>query len=537
MSLMFRRNFPLALLLAALLAVLVFVLGDERIIAYTTSPSAANSATLGSDYSSDVMLFDDSRVHEIQVLMSEADYDLMLSTYQSTGLKEYFQVDVVIDDERINNVGIRLKGNASLRTALGGQAGGIAGRGDFIVGFADGQAGLPEGMGDFQPPEGFGGFQGGPPMGDGEVPQGGFQPPRGGGFPQDGMGELPQDEMGGFPQSGMGRGQAISEELIKIPFMVKFDEFVDGQTYQGYTAIAIRNYGTSYDEALLQEPISNLAARLSGLPATETVYTGFRFNGGAEKLYVVSELVNQEYVAKHFKNEDGVLFKAEIGATLSYEGEQPSRYADSFTQQTRVNDADLLPLIRFMRFLDEADDATFDAELANYLDVDAFATYLAVNAILVNNDSMIGMNNNYYLYYDEQTSLMTVMLWDTNESLGKLGGNSTADLSLTSAGRSIGGRGGGGLGGGQNALLSRFTANQRFMALYQHKLQQVYEAAFASGTLLEKIDEYASLINAADAERNLVDEDAYTTAAQQVRTFIQQRLDYLESSEWIEPVQ
>lgn len=83
---------------------------------------------------------------------------------------------------------------------------------------------------------------------------------------------------------------------------------------------------------------------------------------------------------------------------ISYADEDPSSYADSFTQQTHVNDADLLPLIEFMRFLNEADDVEFEKQLPDYLDVDAFASYLVINAMLVNTDSMLGMNNNYYLY-------------------------------------------------------------------------------------------------------------------------------------------
>ena len=117
-----------------------------------------------------------------------------------------------------------------------------------------------------------------------------------------------------------------------------------------------------------------------------------------ETLYVISELVNDEYLTEYFENDNGVLYKAELGSTLSYEGEDPSSYAESFTQQTRVSDADLAPLIEFIRFINQADDETFANELPNYLDVDAFATYLAFNVLLVNTDSLIGMNNNYYSY-------------------------------------------------------------------------------------------------------------------------------------------
>ena len=134
--------------------------------------------------------------------------------------------------------------------------------------------------------------------------------------------------------------EQIPEDQVKIPFMIKFNEYVNGQTYEGNTTLSIRNYGTSYDAAMLQEPVTNMAAQLVDMPATDTAYAGFKFNDGEEKLYVISELVNENYLAKYFENANGILYKAELGSTLSYVDEDPSSYANSFTQQTRVNDAD-----------------------------------------------------------------------------------------------------------------------------------------------------------------------------------------------------
>ncbi len=506
MSINFRRNYPIIILVIALLSVLTFAIGDMRVIAYTSSNGTATTTgeKNGFDYANDVTLFDDTLVHEIQVLMDDEQYDEMVGTYQETGLKEYFKVDVIIDGVRINDVGIRLKGNASLRTALGG-------------GMGFGGNNRPDNA---QPPEGFVPGER-PQMPEGAVPAE---------MPQ--MGENFQIPEAGQGAGGGGMRQQASADQVKIPFMIKFDEYMDGQTYQGHTTISIRNYGTSYDEALLQEPITNLAAQLTGIPATDTAYTGFRFNDEEEKFYVVSELVNEEYLEKYFENTDGILYKAEVGSTLRYVDEDPSSYADSFTQQTRVNDADLLPLINFMRFLDQSDDETFEKELPNYLDVDSFASYLAVNAVVVNTDSMLGMNNNYYLYYDEETERFTILMWDANESFGKLGGSTTYDISLTNT-QQNGGPGGRGMGDGQNALLSRFMENATFKALYEEKVREVYEAAFASNSMTEKIEEYSELIHSVNDERSLVDLDAYDQAVEKMLTFISQRAAYLKTTEVI----
>jgi len=530
MNLTFRRNYPILLLVITALGLLVFVLGEQRVIAYTTQIASTENedVSFGYNYANRSDLFDDSMVHTIQVIMDEDEYNNMLTTFQETGLKEYFKVDIVIDGVRINEVGIRLKGNASLRSAFGGGGGGGMVQPNFGQGGNLGElpqrpeegdvpefgekTQLPENFDQTgEIPEGLENHQFPPVMGEqGDLPEG-FNFPEGDGFQRNNLSMLDSGE-------------------VKIPFMIKFDEYISAQTYQGHTAIALRTYGTSYDEAILQEPLTNQVANLVGLPATKTAYTGFIINGEDEKLYVVSELVNEVFLDENFDNSDGILYKAELGSTLNYKGEDPSSYADSFNQQTRKNEADLLPLISFMRFLEQADDQTFENELRNWLDVDSFALYLAVNAIVVNTDSMIGMNNNFYLYYDDLSEKFTVIMWDTNESFGKLGGLATYDISLSDVPSGFqGGRGGrgGAMGGEQNVLISRFLDNETFRTLYEEQLAFVYNQVFESNFLQETISQYSSLIDSINEERNFVDIYAYDQDVDNLLEFISQRRDFL----------
>jgi spore coat protein CotH len=306
--------------------------------------------------------------------------------------------------------------------------------------------------------------------------------------------------------------------------MIKFDEFVEDQSYQGYSTLAIRTYGITADAAMLQEPVTNTTAREIGLPATQTAYAGVQLNDEAEQLYTISEVINKTYLTQYFSNAKGVLYKAEQGADLTYLGEDPTSYASIFTQQTRVKDADMAPLIAFIRFLNESDDATFETDLPAQFDVDAFATYLALNNLLVNTDSITGMNNNYYLYYDDTAKKFTLLMWDANESLGKLGGGgqaATFDISNTSQ------QNGGMRQGKSNVLVTRFLANATFKALYEEKLQEIYQKVFVSGEISQTIEHYAALIRQVNPQRNLVVQENYDAAVTKVQTFITQRSAYL----------
>ena len=266
-----------------------------------------------------------------------------------------------------------------------------------------------------------------------------------------------------------------STASVKIPLLLKFDKYVSGQTYQGLRSVAIRTYGTSYDEAML---VSRHQCHCpAGGPARGAHLLRQFFSSGPGTA-IVCRLggARQRLSAEKCRAPGWCAIQGEVGSTMEYVDDNPSSYAGDFTQETRVNDADMNPLIAFLRFIAQADDAQFASQLADWLDVDTFALYLAVNNLLVNRDSIAGMNNNYYLYFDVTDQRFIIYLWDTNESLGKLVGGSSAEYDLYYARDETGmGRGGfgGGMFGGENRLVTRFLANDAFKALYESKLTEV----------------------------------------------------------------
>lgn len=138
---------------------------------------------------------------------------------------------------------------------------------------------------------------------------------------------------------------------------------------------------------------------------------------------------------------------------------------------------------------------------------------------------MAGMDNNFYFYYDDISGRMTVLMWDGNESLGKLGGGANYDLYFQ-GGSGLGGR----MGRDSNQLITRFLANPTFKALYEAKLEQVYQQAFLSGAIERQIQAYTSIIRQANQERTLVDQNSYELAVAEVLDFITQRSAYLSST-------
>ena len=75
---------------------------------------------------------------------------------------------------------------------------------------------------------------------------------------------------------------------------------------------------------------------------------------------------------------------------------------------------DLQPIISFLKWMDGASDDEFAAHLADHVDVESFARYVATQNLLVHSDDMAGPGRNYYLWYDLGTKKLTVVSRDLN---------------------------------------------------------------------------------------------------------------------------
>ena len=103
----------------------------------TVDEAAAGDSTALPTAAADLTVMDSSVVHDIAVSFDEDAYDAMIDTYAATGDKEWIEATATIGGVTYEQVGLRLKGNSSLR-GLGGDR---AGEASTIS--ADDPAGLP----------------------------------------------------------------------------------------------------------------------------------------------------------------------------------------------------------------------------------------------------------------------------------------------------------------------------------------------------------------------------------------------------------
>ena len=400
-SLTIRRNRYLIPLCILVLLVLIYF-GDKRVI----SVNIWDKWEVTTDYydiENTIDLFDTTQVHEIYINMTEEEYKDMIDTYSNTSEKDWYKTDITIDWVTVYDVGVRLKGNSSLRWMWWWNNQWWPWR---SVSWMDrwkwkhrDANGWDNRMMWFHANR----------FGSWDRPW----------FPWwFGSWEMPRPEIfewGSFWPGAMSWGSINYD--TQLPLLVKFNKYED-QTYQGHEMISLRVGGMGSDETLLAEPYSYELYQEYWSPAPDTSYWAVKIDGLDEKLFIISELPEDSYyISKWFGDDNGVLYKAGNFVDFEYQWDDPTEYADMFTQKTRVNDYDMSLLIKLLKFVSTASDEEFSEWIGNYIDVESVLTVLAIDDFVGNQDSFWWMWSNYYLYYHLWEQKFYLLTWDQNLAL------------------------------------------------------------------------------------------------------------------------
>jgi len=513
-----RQHWLIVAVFCAFVLVATTVFGSTRVRPYITGNASVIASDITENIAGTVDFFDTGEEHSVNIDFSQSDYDRMIAAYQSDGEKEWITADVTVDGTLITDVGVRLKGNSTL-TGLRATTGGPGGD-------------RPEGMQMPELPEGM------------EFP--------------DGM-ELPE---GFAPPGGGGPGGMVSlsaDDPTSLPLLVRFDKYVEGRAYQGMTELSVRPGSPVLNEATAL----SLTAE-SGQATQRYSYATYSVNGGATQTRLLLEHPDDGYANSLF-DDPGVLYKADANSSFTYQGDDQTTYADQFTQVNGQGSQDLQPIISFLKWMDGASDDEFAAHLADHVDVESFARYVATQNLLVNSDDMAGPGRNYYLWYDLGSKKLTVVSWDLNLALssnsaagphdsigmGGMGGaggppgaaTATGDATgrpqqrqgLTQGGTAQRGaapqggaapREGPAMGGGMrsgNALKERFLASAAFTGIYENAYRELYEQLFASGRAVELLDDIAASVPTSDG----LTADSLAEQVETLRARLQSRTDAL----------
>ncbi|QOC26646.1 MULTISPECIES: CotH kinase family protein [Microbacterium] len=357
-------------------------------------------------------LWDTSTVHTVSVQVDADALSDMLATYLSAGDKEWLTATVTIDGVAYENVGIKLKGNSTLK------------------------------------------------------------------------------------------GITSDSDASTLPWRIRLDKYVDGQNASGVTDFTIRanSSSTSMNEAVALDALS-----AAGLASEKSAATRFSVNGGTEVLRLSVQALNDSWVDENFPDAgaDSVLYKANADGNWDWAGADGD-YSASFDIEAGAED--YAPLVTLLDLVNNGTADEIAEKLPTLLDVDSFATYLALEEAIDNFDDISGPGNNAYLFWDSSTQRFTVVAWDHNLAFGvqNVGGGGQGGGAAPGGGRAPGGQadggaaGGGGVRGGasDNPLVTAFEANSTWAQLIAEKKTQLQQTLVANGTLSTSVDAWTALLTA-----------------------------------------
>ncbi|MGW9115049.1 CotH kinase family protein [Streptomyces sp. NPDC055663] len=533
-----RHHWKPAGALCAGLAVAVHFFGDARVSPYVTSSSRVEADTITQIVEGTVDLYDASVSHSIQLTYEQTDFDKMMKEFEDEGTKDYLSADLTIDGVHLEDVGIRLKGNSTL-SSLRGNGMGMPGGGRNMPGRAGAQQGAP--------PAADQGADGGRDRGrnTGGGPGTTGQQPGGNGAKG---AEGAKGANGGGP-AGMVQYDLSAKKPEELPWLIKIDEYIEGRAYQGEREISLR---PGSDEQLpLNEALALSLTKSSGQPAEAYSFTSVQVNNRPAVTRLMVDNPDTDY-AEAVGDGNGVLYKARAGGSFDYRGDDPSDYETSFRQLNKAGSQDLEPVMKLIKWVDEASDKEFEEELHQYVDVDSLATYIATQNLLLNSDDISGPGKNYLLWYDLDTRKFSVLGWDYNLSLS--GDTAAGPDDKVSMGGGPGGPEGGlpegmpempegmpelpegmpempeGMPGGGNgeagqgrsmgghALKDRFLESDAFDAIYKAAYKKVYAKTYGSGTAKQALDTIAEQAREAAGSSKELD-----AAVKKLRTTVTER--------------
>lgn len=199
----------------------------------------------------------------------------------------------------------------------------------------------------------------------------------------------------------------------KKSYKIDFREFGGGQ-FENYKKINLKP--NVNDPSVVRELLTMHMYRLMDVPAARIAPAALYFNDEYMGIYLMAEQVDDEFVDKRFGREVGWLYKCAYSATLEDNGQvyNEDLYESKMNEETDTR----VELDHFVDVLNNTSSSDFQEEISKIFAVDRYIRQLAVEAITGHWDGYSYLNNNYYMYYDEDEGRFEFIVYDTDNTWG-----------------------------------------------------------------------------------------------------------------------
>lgn len=179
----------------------------------------------------------------------------------------------------------------------------------------------------------------------------------------------------------------------KPALTLNFSKYIRNRRFHGLDKFHLNN--SVQDPAYMCENLGGQIFRAAGIPAPRVTYAHVWLNDRDLGLYVLIEGFDEAFLRNGFKNRSGIIYQ---GAFSDIDGNLPSNAKDPKQAQ--------ILLKRLADAFREPDPAKRRQKIEQYLDVDKFLTFMALESMVAHWDGYCGNRNNYRIYEDPSSNKM-----------------------------------------------------------------------------------------------------------------------------------
>ncbi len=282
----------------------------------------------------------------------------------------------------------------------------------------------------------------------------------------------------------------------KRPFKLDLNKHVPAQQLAGRNTLNFHNLVA--DNSNLSDALAYEFFRAAGVPAPRTAFArlrltvGGRFEDRLLGLYVLVENPDAQWAREQFGVPGVALFKPVTGELFADLGDTWTAYAPIYDPKTKTTPAQQQRLIALAKLFSGTDDADFAQRLGDFIDLPAFARFLACEAILSNYDSILSNGQNFLLYLDPRTDRFGFIPWDHDHCWGQFPFVGTADERARASLRQP--------WVGEIRFLERILAVPAVRQLYEAELKRLRATLFVPERLGARLDDLAAAVRPFVAE-------------------------------------
>lgn len=202
------------------------------------------------------------------------------------------------------------------------------------------------------------------------------------------------------------KGFVGSNDIHKPSLKIRFDKFVDGQTFAGVRRLTLNN--NKQDRAELSQCLAYDVFGRAGVPASRCNFAHVWVNGVDLGLFTHVEGIRKAMVGRHFSNADGPLWEGTL-----------SDFRDGWTAtfEPKNSAADKDDAVAKLTNALQADDKELLTAVGALVDLPAFMRFWAVESLIHHRDGYASNRNNFYLYRDPTGGKLHFLPWGTDNVL------------------------------------------------------------------------------------------------------------------------